>query len=117
MREIQQTYHIPGTLTADLLIGFAAAEGMTLKHVSTYNNGECDATFTLGNDSSPTAHMATQFVMGSTGVPLEYGRKDFVNGDYPHIEKGEFFKIAIDYDGTMGVAAKDLTMVLTFAVG
>ena len=117
MREIQQTYHIPGTLTADLVIAFAAAEGMTLKHVSTYNNGECDGTFTLGDASNPAAHMAMQYMATGSGDPAQYSREDFVNKDYPHIEKGETFRILIDYDGTAGVAAKDLTLVLTFAVG
>ena len=54
-RTFQQSYHVPGTLTASLAISCKFPCDVQLIHVSATSSAETDATLTLGNASDADA--------------------------------------------------------------
>lgn len=50
-RTFQQSYHIPGALTADLNIRFTAHTNMTLLHISAVASNDSEATLKIGTSS------------------------------------------------------------------
>jgi hypothetical protein len=122
-RIFQQSYHIPGTLAADVTITFTAPCDCTLLHVSAVASNDSDATLIAG-DSSDTDEYLTSSAIGDSGTPVEFDGDDFVdaggnshNRYYPRIAGGTVVVVTLDYDGAGGTAAHDVTLVLTFAEG
>ena len=115
-RMFQQTYHIPGTLTANLEIISTVPADCQLVHVSAGNTADSDATFSIGTTADTDAYLLSSAV-GGLKVPAEFERTDFVGDQYPHLSDGDKLEIAVDFDGAGGVAAADLTIVLTFTEG
>ena len=116
LRIFQQTYHIPGTLAANILPVYAMPCDAQLLHVSFSNSAASDAQLKIGTTVADAAYMAFKDV-GDSDVPAEYGREDFVGAQFPHIPKGTLVKLTLDFDGNAGVAAANATVVLTFAEG
>jgi hypothetical protein len=109
-RIFQQTYHVPGTLSADLAIAFTAPCDCTLLHVSAVGSNANDGKITIG-DSSDADEFLTSSAIGDSGTPAEFDGDDFVdtagnthNCYYPRIADGTIVKIALDYDGASGTA-------------
>jgi hypothetical protein len=122
-RVFQQSYHVPGTLTAGLTITFTAPFDCTLLHVSACASNDSDATIIIG-DSADDNEYLTSSVIGDSGTPAEYDYDDFVDTSgntharyYPRIVDGTVVIITLDHDGDGGTAADDVTIVLTFAEG
>jgi hypothetical protein len=115
-RVFQQSYHIPGTLAANVAIRFTAPFDMQLVHVSAVASNDSDATMTIGTSASAAAYLAA-CTIGDSGTPVEKARADFVGTQFPHIADGTIVAIALDYDGAGGTAANDVTVVLTFTEG
>jgi hypothetical protein len=122
-RIFQQSYHIPGTLSANIAIRFTAPCDCTLLHVSAVASNDSDATLIVG-DSSDTDEYLTSSTIGDSGTPAEFDGDDFVDTDgnshnryYPRISDGTVVVVTLDYDGASGTAAQDVTLVLTFAEG
>jgi hypothetical protein len=122
-RVFQQSYHIPGTLTANINIRFTAPFDMQLVHASAVASNDSDATLALG-DSSDTDEYLTATAIGDSNVPVEFDGNDFVDANgathsryYPHITDGTVVVATLDYDGSAGTAAADVTIVLTFTEG
>ena len=122
-RVFQQTYHVPGTLSADLAITFTAPMDCTLLHVSAVGSNANDGLLTIG-DSDDADEFLTSSSIGDSHTPAEFDGDDFVDtsGDthnryYPRIAKDTIVKIALDHDGDGGTATNDFTLVLTFAEG
>ncbi|MFC2031568.1 hypothetical protein ACFLWA_12685 [Chloroflexota bacterium] len=122
-RVFQQSYHIPGTLTADLNIRFTAPFDMQLIHVSAVASNDSDALLTVG-DSDDADEYVVSAVIGDSAVPVETEADTFVDTagathgrHYPRIADGKVVVIALDYDGDGGTAADDVTIVLTFTEG
>jgi hypothetical protein len=123
LRIFQQTYHVPGTLTANINIRFTAPMDCTLLHVSAVASNASSATLTIG-DSDDTDEYLTASDVGDSNVPNEYDGDNFVDtaGNthtryYPRIVDGTVVVITVDYDGDGGTAAQNLTLVLTSAEG
>jgi hypothetical protein len=122
-RIFQQTYHVPGTLAANVNIRFTAPCNCTLLHVSAVASNNSDATLIIG-DSTDTDEYLTSSTIGDSGTPVEFDGDDFVDTDgnthnryYPRIADGTVVVVTLDYDGASGTAAQDVTLVLTFAEG
>jgi len=122
-RIFQQTYHVPGTLSANLAITFKAPCDCTLLHVSAVGSNSNSGLLTIG-DSDDADEYLTSSSIGDSHSPAEFDGDDFVDtsGDtharyYPRIAAGTIVKIALDYDGSAGTATDDFTIVLTFAEG
>lgn len=115
-RIFQQAYHVPGTLTANIVPVFAAATDCTLLHVSAVASNASSATIKIGTTADDDAFLVARDV-GDTNVPGEFDRDDFVNGQYPRLTDGSLVLVTVDFDGAAGTAAANLTVVLTFAEG
>jgi hypothetical protein len=119
---IQQTYHVPGTLGADLNIRFTAPCDMQLIHISAVGSGAAAAGLSVGTSSSATAYLAKSSI-GVSGTPVEFDFDNFAtysNKAYPRITDGTVVVLALDYDynnGGAGSASADVTIVLTFLKG
>jgi len=122
-RIFQQTYHVAGTLSADLAITFTAPCNCTLLHVSAVGSNANNGLLTIG-DSDDADEYLTSASIGDSHVPAEFDGGDFVDTSgnthtkyYPRIADGTIVKIALDYDGDGGTATANFTLVLTFAEG
>ena len=113
------SFHVPGTLSANLNIRWTAPSNCTLIHVSAVASNDSDATLKIGT-SADDDEFKTATVIGDSAVPVEWDFDDFVtyaNKAYPRIEDGDVLVLTLDYDGTDGTAADDVTIVLTFLEG
>jgi hypothetical protein len=115
-RIFQQTYHIPGTLAANVTPRYTAPTNCTLLHLSAVASNNSDATLKVGTSSDDDEFLAAA-VIGDSGTPVEFDRDDFVGGQYPRIDDGDVVVITLDFDGAAGTAAQNVTLVLTFAEG
>lgn len=115
-RIFQHTYHIPGTLTADIAVKFTAPTNCTLLHVSAVASNDSDATLRLGTSSDDDQYLL-ETAIGDSGVPAEFERSDFVDAQFARIEDGDVVAVTLDFDGATGTAAQDVSLVLTFAEG
>ena len=120
---LQQTYHVAGTLAANLNIRFTAHNNMQLKHVSAVASNDSDATMTLGTSADADGFLAA-CVIGDSGTPVEKGLADFdgallsdPGGELPRISDGDVVVIGLDFDGAAGTAAANVTIVLTLLEG
>ena len=114
-RTFQQSYHLPGTLPANIHIRFTAFTNLSLIHVSAVASNDSDATLKIGTSTDDDEFLA-ETTIGDSGVPSEFDWGDFVD-QYPRIEDGDIVVLTIDYDGDTGTAADDLSLVLTFTEG
>ena len=122
-RVFQQSYHVPGTLSANITITFTAPFDCTLLHVSACGSNANNGLLVIG-DSDDADEYLTSSSIGVSGVPAEFDGNDFVdtsgnahNRYYPRIADGTVVIIALDHDGVGGTATDDFTLVLTFAEG
>jgi hypothetical protein len=115
-RVVQQSYHIPGTLAANITIYFTVPFDCQLVHVSAVASNDSDATLILGPSTDTDGYLES-CTIGDSAVPVEKGRSNFVGGEYPHIADGTIFVATLDFDGAGGTAAQNVTLVLTFTEG
>ena len=122
-RVFSLSFHIPGTLSADLSIRWTAPFNCTLLHVSAVASNDSDALITIG-DSADADEYVVSTVIGDSGTPAEFDHDDFVDtaGNaharyYPRIVDGTIVAIALDHDGDGGTASQNVTIVLTLAEG
>ena len=112
-RIFQQSYHIPGTLAANINIRFKVPCDCQLLHVSAAQSDTDTALLDIG-PSTDTDGYLDGVNFGVSNVPLEYDRDDFVDDQYPHIAAGTIVVITITDHASHSV---DPTVVLTFAEG
>jgi len=115
-RIFQVTFHVPGALGANLSMKWYAPCDVQLIHVSAVASNDSDATMTIGTSTSAEAYL-TACVIGDSGTPVEKTRTDFVGSQYPHVTHDTIMAVALDYDGSSGTAAQNVTIVLTFTEG
>ena len=118
-RIFTQTYHVPGTLAADLGIRFTVPTNCQLVHVSAVGSNSYAAGLELGTSADADAYLE-KCSIGVSGTPVEKGRSNFVGSQYPHITDGTIFVITLDYNYNGGGAANasaNVTIVLTFTEG
>ena len=119
----QQSYHITGTLSANVTITFTAPCDCTLLHASAVASNDSDATIIIG-DSADADEFLQASTIGDSGTPVEFDGDDWYDTDgnqpggyYPRIADGTVVVITLDYDGASDTAANDFTLVLIFAEG
>jgi len=113
---VVHSFHVPGTMAANLTIKFKTPEDMTLEHVSSVVTTNGSSTIKIGNSDNDDAYVE-EIACGVSGTPAEITRTGFVGDQYPHISKGTIVIVTIDYDGAAGTAGANLTVVLTFKEG
>jgi hypothetical protein len=123
LNKFTKAFHIPGTLTANINIRFTIPSPCSLVHVSAVASNDSDATMALGTSADTDGFLAA-CVIGDSNTPVEKQRADFdgalltdAGKENPRLADGDIFVITIDYDGSSGTAADDLTLVLTFTEG
>jgi hypothetical protein len=120
-RVFQTAFHVPGTLAANLSIKWTAPFDCQLVHVSAVGSNANDATLKVGSSADDDGYIAA-YAIGDSGTPVEKeALTDFdgalVGSQYPHIADGTIVVLTLDYDGSAGTAADDVTIVLTFTEG
>ena len=113
LRIFQQSYHIPGALSANINIRFAAPCDCQLLHVSASQSDTDTAKLDIGDADDPDGYL-DNVSFGVSNVPAEFDRDDFIGEQYPHIAKGTVVVITITDHGSH---SNDPTVVLTFAEG
>lgn len=110
------SFHIPGTLSANVTPVWTAPFDCQLIHVSATATNNSDATLAIGTTSSASAYLAATAI-GDSSDPAEFDRNDFVGQQFPHIAAGTDIMLTLDYDGSSGTAAQNVTIILTFTEG
>ena len=120
---IHHTYHIPGTLAANIAIQFTVEANMSLLHVSAVASNDSDATIEIGSSADQNGFLVAA-VIGDSNVPAEFAIADFdgallgsPGSEYPRLTDGLIFTVDLDYDGAAGTAAANVTIVLVFSEG
>ncbi len=116
MRKFVQSFHVPGTLSADLAISWTAPSPCQLVHVSAVGSNANNGLLTIGTTSDTDAYLESASI-GDSHVPEEFERTDFVDDQFPDIADGTVMEIVLDHDGDGGTATNDFTVVLTFVEG
>ncbi len=110
-------FHIPGTLTANIVITFVLPFDCRVKHVGACASNDSDATLILGV-SGDTSSILEAAVIGDSSVPVEKVQSDFASANPTgKLSKDEILVITVDFDGSTGTAANDLTVLLTLLEG
>jgi len=111
------SFHVPGTLAANLAIIWTAPFDGRIKKVSSVASNNSDALLEVGTTSDADYYFASHTV-GDSSVPSVKTRADFasttVDGSF---DEGDVLKLTVDYDGAAGTAANDLTIVLAILEG
>lgn len=122
-RIFQQAYHIPGTLAANIDIRFTMPMDAQLVHVSAVASNDSDATLAIGESGDPDGYKVAA-VIGDSQVPVEWGIAAFdgalltdAGDEFPRPNDGDIVVLTLDFDGTGGTAANDVTIILTFVEG
>ena len=123
LHKFTHSFHIPGTLSADLNIRFTVPSDCTLVHVSAVASNDSDATLALGTSADTDGFLAA-CVIGDSNTPVEKAIANFdgalltdPGSQPPRLQDGDIFVATLDYDGAAGTAAADVTLVFTFAEG
>jgi hypothetical protein len=109
----KQTFHFNGTLAANHVAKWTVDRNCMLTHVSAVASNDSSATLKLGNSTDDDAYLV-EGAIGDSGVPVVKTKSNFVNSRNPYIPKDTVFLMTLDYDGSSGTAAQNVTIVLTF---
>jgi hypothetical protein len=110
------SFHVPGTLAANVSMYWTAQADCQLIHVSANGSNANNGLLDIGPSADTDGYLDGVSV-GDSNTPAEFGLADFVNAAYPHIVKGTVVALSLDYDGAGGTATHDFTVVLTFTEG
>ncbi len=110
------SFHIPGTLAANVAMYYTAQADCQLIHVSANGSNANNGLLDIGPTGDTDGYLDGVSI-GDSNTPAEFVRADFVGGEFPHIVKGTVVAISLDYDGAGGTATHDFTLVLTFTEG
>jgi len=119
---VTHTWHVPGSLGADLSIRMTMPFAAQLVHVSAVGSNAYGAGLSIGSGTDATAYMAKKTI-GVSGTPVEFAYADFVDyasKRYPNIPKGGVLALALDYDyngGGGANASANVTIVAELLIG
>ena len=97
-RIFQQTYHIPGTLAANITPKAAMPCDCSLLHVSAVASNDSDARLKIGTSADDDACSWPIVSSATRAHRWKEGRSDFVGGQYPRLTDGTILVITLDYD-------------------
>jgi len=110
-------FHVPGTLAANIVAKWTAAFDGRVKHISAVASNDSDATMIFGV-STDTDEILASATIGDSGVPVEKSVSNWATTNPTgEFSKGEILVLTVDYDGSAGSAADDLTVVITLLEG
>ena len=110
-------FHVPGTLTADLIISWTAPFDGRVKHISAVGSNDSDALLIFGISTDTNSILAST-VIGDTSVPAEFDVDDWATTNpTAAFSKGEILVATLDHDGDAGTAIANLTLVVTVIEG
>jgi hypothetical protein len=110
------SFHVPGTLAANLVMYWTAQADCQLIHVSCVGSNSNNGLIDVGPSTDVDGWLDGKDI-GDSNVPIEYAKADFVGAEFPHCVKGTIIVVSLDYDGSSGTATHDFTVVLTFTEG
>lgn len=110
------TVHLHGTLAANASGRFVLPFDCSLLRVSSVASNNSDATLLVGTTADDDAYLIAHTI-GDSEVPTTKSRTDFVGGEYPHIAAGTVLEWVLDFDGSAGTAAQNVTIVFWFSEG
>lgn len=114
---ITWSFHVPGTLAANVNIRFVVPVDCRLSRISAVASNDSDATMTFGI-SSDTDSILASTTIGDSNVPAEFDRDNWAAAnETAELAKGEIAVLTVDFDGASGTAAADLTVVITALEG
>lgn len=110
-------FHVPGTLSANIVITWTACSDGRIKHVSAGGSNANDGLLILGI-STDTNSILESYSIGDSGTPVEKTQANFATGNPSgKFSKGEILVATLDYDGASGTATDDFTLVITTLEG
>lgn len=116
-RHFGRTIHVPGALTADLAITISVPVDCRLNRVSAVASNDSDATLEIGVDADADEIMAAATI-GDSGTPVVFDKDNWAStNETGRLEQGDLLQLAVDFDGSAGTAAQDLTIDLDFLEG
>lgn len=107
------TFHVSGTLTADISSTVAFPFGVQLTGVQVSSSGATDSKVKIGTPSNDTAYMTARD-SGASKAIKSYDRADFSGGENVHLSPGSLLQLTVTKGTT---AAKDVTAILLFTEG
>ena len=112
------SFHVTGTLAANVTVYWKAPFDCVLQHVSAVASNNSDATLKIG-DSGDDDEILVATAIGDSGSPAEFDRDDWRSGfnETGRILKGDVVIFTLDYDGVAGTAAQNVTIVAAFTEG
>lgn len=111
------SFHVPGTLAANVNVRFAVPVDCRASHISAVASNDSDATMTFGV-STDTDSILASTTIGDSNVPAEFDRDDWAStNETAELAKGDIAVLTVDYDGSSGTAAADLTVIITALEG
>lgn len=109
--------HIPGTLSANIVVRWKSPMDCTLQHVSAVATNDSDALLKIGTSADDDIFLQNTAI-GDSGVPVELSAPDsFRYLATPRIRKGDIVVFTVDFDGAAGTAAQNVTVVAAFEEG
>jgi hypothetical protein len=109
-------------LAANIGFRWVAPFDCSLIHAQAVASNASNATIIIGTSADDNGYLTSSDV-GDSGTPAEFDRDNFTgalvspSGEYPHITNGTIVVVTVDYDGSSGTAAQNLSVALTFLEG
>ena len=111
------TFHVPGTLSANIVITWTAAFDGRVKHISACGSNANDGLLIFGI-STDTNEILASASIGDSGTPVEFDKDDWATTNpTAEFSKGEILVATLDFDGAGGTATDDFTLVITLLEG
>lgn len=111
------SFHVPGTLAANVNVRFAVPVDCRVVHISAVASNDSDATMTFGV-SSDTDSILASTTIGDSNVPAVFDRDNWAAAnETAEFAKGDIAVLTVDFDGAAGTAAADLTVTITALEG
>jgi hypothetical protein len=111
------TFHVPGTLTANLSLKWTASFDGRVKEISAVASNDSDATMTFGTSADADYTLAA-CTIGDSGTPVTKTVSNWATTNPTGVfSVDDVLAFALDYDGAAGTAADDFTLVITLLEG
>ena len=110
-------FHVPGTLTADLVITWVAPFDGRVKHIGAVGSNANNGLLIFGISTDTNSILASASI-GDSGTPIAFTVADFASTNPTGaFSKGEILVATLDFDGAAGTATDDFTLVVTLLDG
>jgi len=111
------SFHVPGTLSANVVITWTAPYDGRVKHISAGGSNANDGLLIFGISTDNNSILASASI-GDSGTPVEFDVDNWAtNNPTGAFSKGEILVATLDYDGASGTATDDFTLVITTLEG